>query len=127
MIRRPPRSTRTDTLFPYTTLFRSGRHRPLMEFAFRSGRGRSRLGRHQGGFRRDRNIQLQLRNAVLDRMRWLRRWSPSLAASLVAIAVTAPPAPARAQPEAPVHGVLHVHGVARPCTAVPAPPHRPAP
>src|SRR3546814_15718180 len=25
MIRRPPRSTRTDTLFPYTTLCRSGR------------------------------------------------------------------------------------------------------
>src|SRR3546814_1832436 len=27
MIRRPPRSTRTDTLFPYTTLFRSLLHR----------------------------------------------------------------------------------------------------
>src|SRR3546814_2160980 len=27
MIRRPPRSTRTDTLFPYTTLFRSNRAR----------------------------------------------------------------------------------------------------
>src|SRR3546814_20760526 len=27
MIRTPPRSTRTDTLFPYTTLFRSLRHR----------------------------------------------------------------------------------------------------
>src|SRR3546814_8654132 len=26
MIRRPPRSTRTDTLFPYTTLFRSPSH-----------------------------------------------------------------------------------------------------
>src|SRR3546814_14279853 len=26
MIRRPPRSTRTDTLFPYTTLFRSWSH-----------------------------------------------------------------------------------------------------
>src|SRR3546814_7642781 len=26
MIRRPPRSTRTDTLFPYTTLFRSHRN-----------------------------------------------------------------------------------------------------
>src|SRR3546814_16225306 len=26
MIRRPPRSTRTDTLFPYTTLFRSAVH-----------------------------------------------------------------------------------------------------
>src|SRR3546814_7856710 len=29
MIRRPPRSTRTDTLFPYTTLFRSAGVRPL--------------------------------------------------------------------------------------------------
>src|SRR3546814_2050632 len=27
MIRRPPRSTRTDTLFPYTTLFRSQKRR----------------------------------------------------------------------------------------------------
>src|SRR3546814_3764480 len=33
MIRRPPRSTRTYTLFPYTTLFRSGEHiaLPLLE------------------------------------------------------------------------------------------------
>src|SRR3546814_7631062 len=29
MIRRPPRSTRTDTLFPYTTLFRSYTRRPV--------------------------------------------------------------------------------------------------
>src|SRR3546814_20825241 len=29
MIRRPPRSTRTDTLFPYTTLFRSHGEEPL--------------------------------------------------------------------------------------------------
>src|SRR3546814_11471046 len=28
MIRRPPRSTRTDTLFPYTTLFRSAQIQP---------------------------------------------------------------------------------------------------
>src|SRR3546814_18140423 len=28
LIRRPPRSTRTDTLFPYTTLFRSQRRAP---------------------------------------------------------------------------------------------------
>src|SRR3546814_14985126 len=27
MIRRPPRSTRTDTLFPYTTLFRSSENK----------------------------------------------------------------------------------------------------
>src|SRR3546814_9306263 len=32
MIRRPPRSTRTDTLFPYTTLFRS----PLLSHRFHS-------------------------------------------------------------------------------------------
>src|SRR3546814_18127991 len=31
MIRRPPRSTRTDTLFPYTTLFRSGAEDALIE------------------------------------------------------------------------------------------------
>src|SRR3546814_20635130 len=30
MIRRPPRSTRTDTLFPYTTLFRSRRLRLVL-------------------------------------------------------------------------------------------------
>src|SRR3546814_2917747 len=34
MIRRPPRSTRTDTLFPYTTLFRS----PLTEARKRMAR-----------------------------------------------------------------------------------------
>src|SRR3546814_16106053 len=32
MIRRPPRSTRTDTLFPYTTLFRSSLATPLPDF-----------------------------------------------------------------------------------------------
>src|SRR3546814_15568506 len=31
MIRRPPRSTRTDTLFPYTTLFRSSAHNGLLQ------------------------------------------------------------------------------------------------
>src|SRR3546814_3672253 len=36
MIRRPPRSTRTDTLFPYTTLFRS-RMKRRMSAAERTG------------------------------------------------------------------------------------------
>src|SRR3546814_10603986 len=39
IIRRPPRSTRTDTLFPYTTLFRSG---------LRSDSGRRVQGRCRG-------------------------------------------------------------------------------
>src|SRR3546814_148207 len=50
MIRRPPRSTRTDTLFPYTTLFRStgaggGRRRPaVLRDSRRSGTGRKAAG-----------------------------------------------------------------------------------
>src|SRR3546814_14710652 len=38
MIRRPPRSTRTDTLCPYTTLFRSGSH-PISYAPSLLGRG----------------------------------------------------------------------------------------
>src|SRR3546814_3827971 len=46
MLRRPPRSTRTDTLFPYTTLFRS---RSLSDWPNNRGpcRRRSRAGRRQ--------------------------------------------------------------------------------
>src|SRR3546814_9835834 len=42
MIRRPPRSTRTDTLFPYTTLFRSRRRCSRARLLLPS-RGRGRL------------------------------------------------------------------------------------
>src|SRR3546814_10875203 len=35
MIRRPPRSTRTDTLFPYTTLFRSMLKVPLLVYGIK--------------------------------------------------------------------------------------------
>src|SRR3546814_5856088 len=41
MIRRPPRSTRTDTLFPYTTLFRSDQHRHRHQRRHRSAGRRS--------------------------------------------------------------------------------------
>src|SRR3546814_13646670 len=54
MIRRPPRSTRTDTLFPYTTLFRSiGRCLaidPATEAFFQQAR--------IGGFDRKRQIRI---------------------------------------------------------------------
>src|SRR3546814_14076849 len=39
MIRRPPRSTRTDTLFPYTTLFRSPAATGRIPSASSQGRG----------------------------------------------------------------------------------------
>src|SRR3546814_10071133 len=58
MIRRPPRSTRTDTLFPYTTLFRShdretvGREPAVQEGAGLAARvrpaGRTLAQRHLG-------------------------------------------------------------------------------
>src|SRR3546814_12265852 len=47
MIRRPPRSTRTDTLFPYTTLFRSRPHDLLRHQVDRGQRAPGRrVARH---------------------------------------------------------------------------------
>src|SRR3546814_12742505 len=43
MIRRPPRSTRTDTLFPYTTLFRSNAVQDRQHRALRHAAKRKRL------------------------------------------------------------------------------------
>src|SRR3546814_3947915 len=43
MIRRPPRSTRTDTLFPYTTLFRSCTVHGDAQRRLRGGRTEHRL------------------------------------------------------------------------------------
>src|SRR3546814_1801315 len=58
MIRRPPRSTRTDTLFPYTTLFRSAdrsvglREEPLRQgISFDRGSSRRRSGLGVGSLR----------------------------------------------------------------------------
>src|SRR3546814_10427706 len=50
MIRRPPRSTRTDTLFPYTTLVRSDAIARKDQPGDAGGRGdRDRDGAHAGG------------------------------------------------------------------------------
>src|SRR3546814_8339450 len=47
MIRRPPRSTRTDTLLPYTTLFRSPVREQLLE-VLRDQNAQDRLGTNVG-------------------------------------------------------------------------------
>src|SRR3546814_4270533 len=49
MIRRPPRSTRTDTLFPYTTLFRSRAGGPARARFYGCGSRRLRHGRLDRG------------------------------------------------------------------------------
>src|SRR3546814_9554533 len=49
MIPRPPRSTRTDTLFPYTTLFRSDHPRPPRPEIGRGMPLRQRVARRGGG------------------------------------------------------------------------------
>src|SRR3546814_15995418 len=91
MIRRPPRSTRTDTLFPYTTLFRSGRsaHAP------RPGRRRPAANR-RCGFPVPRTTEAQAATTVatrfafvamlaaarflVARFRWLATASPATCA-----------------------------------------------
>src|SRR3546814_9993027 len=54
MSRRPPISTRTDTLFPYTTLFRSCP--PQRDRRHRADAEVSPAGRHCGGARRHVNV-----------------------------------------------------------------------
>src|SRR3546814_7034371 len=54
MLRRPPRSTRTGTLFPYTTLFRSRHARLLRRAAPGRGRHARPCARHRGKRRRNR-------------------------------------------------------------------------
>src|SRR3546814_6990692 len=49
MIRRPPRSTRTDTLFPYTTLFRSVSTLQFSESLSVRGNGRGSIANGGGG------------------------------------------------------------------------------
>src|SRR3546814_3425631 len=49
MLRRPPRSTRTDTLFPYTTLFRAPYPKPLRRWRTRAIREPKSEPRAVGG------------------------------------------------------------------------------
>src|SRR3546814_16789995 len=64
MIRRPPRSTRTDTLFPYTTLFRSALEIQSMSPIARAVRGFFDLNYNQDFLMN----QLQRNNAIIQRV-----------------------------------------------------------
>src|SRR3546814_16642188 len=65
MIRRPPRSTRTDTLFPYTTLFRSHAQRGVID------RDRLPVERQRsiGPVDREREIEARAEGKLFERTR----------------------------------------------------------
>src|SRR3546814_9391972 len=67
MIRRPPRSTRTDTLFPYTTLFRSAVIRPFVAGCIPDGDLRRILAETYAGFEHAAVAPLK----QLDERTWL--------------------------------------------------------
>src|SRR3546814_5660550 len=77
MIRRPPRSTRTDTLFPYTTLFRSTVPRGIRQASSAARRGGSGRMPSPEGLNQGRSGQL-----ALDRR---RTWTPSPVPELAAV------------------------------------------
>src|SRR3546814_15407538 len=61
MIRRPPRSTRTDTLFPYTTLFRSAGHLDRRQGLPAARDDRARAGREDiAAFEQRRDVRVVL-------------------------------------------------------------------
>src|SRR3546814_5855451 len=66
MIRRPPRSTRTDTLFPYTTLFRS-RRQILEEFFAEAESRRDIMLAAEEAARRRRILAVEGRGPVIIR------------------------------------------------------------
>src|SRR3546814_13043135 len=67
MIRRPPRSTRTDTLLPYTTLFRS--HRQIARQPDRKGREDEVEAHREGELRTRENDRIEMLEHV--RPRWV--------------------------------------------------------
>src|SRR3546814_6320438 len=62
MIRRPPRSKRTDTLFPYTTLFRSDAHHVLV----REQANKVQEDRRAGGRKKLDSAAKKLRSLYTD-------------------------------------------------------------
>src|SRR3546814_590482 len=130
MIRRPPRSTRTDTLFPYTTLFRSKAADIRLAAPPAAARGAPRRsgglcrradGRGRGAYRLDRSLGLAAAGAAGAaallrpdrRRRGPRRW-PLLCG--------AQPASARRPPVAGISAVADA--VALSAAAGPDPVHR---
>src|SRR3546814_7372844 len=77
MIRRPPRSTRTDTLFPYTTLFRSVRLLPRsVQFAGQIRPALRRKSSHYSQLCRRARIGGGLSHSIMDNTRSMPYLNP---------------------------------------------------
>src|SRR3546814_1238216 len=87
MIRRPPRSTRTDTLFPYTTLFRS----LASLLASRSGEGQRR--------RRRAATRKRVKKAIHDRQEKTQAPAPQPTPARVPGGPLQPPPPTPHRPD----------------------------
>src|SRR3546814_3194035 len=82
MLRRPPRSTRTDTLFPYATLFRSPRvHEPGADALAAGGAHAAALSRRPRLYRRTRRVGRDRAGAARFRAASDRRELPRDAAA----------------------------------------------
>src|SRR3546814_11323126 len=87
MIRRPPRSTRTDTLFPYTTLVRSGRAQAVRTAGQRAGQ----QGVHKTGTKPRRGRSDAMYRSVVQseqqgsEKRRLRRWGEGIVVAAVLV------------------------------------------
>src|SRR3546814_3057251 len=101
MIRRPPRSTRTDTLFPYPTLFRSDR--PARVEAEAGGRSDRHPAQRQGRFghasRGDLPVWLYGTHACVAALNNSGRYLRRLLVTQEALAELSADLPAEPQPE----------------------------
>src|SRR3546814_9865950 len=83
MIRRPPRSTRTDTLVPYTTLFRSSETGEVLGIVGESGCGKSTLARLMAGLIKPSQGEVHFEGRRVDAMSRRDRAKTMLPAQLV--------------------------------------------
>src|SRR3546814_642796 len=65
MIRRPPRSTRTDTLFPYTTLFRS------LQVGGQEGKGYPHHNHPAQTCQHQCDDIIQVKNVLRQKLKWI--------------------------------------------------------
>src|SRR3546814_20954854 len=123
MIRRPPRSTRTDTLFPYTTLFRSRERAEHQHAIERLGPGLAIVGEGEGPVDREVVLSPEAEGDDNEDRREQqqgieeRRADQSAAAQPLASCEACPGAAARPTCSVPGHRR----------TALPPPPRREAP